>query len=84
MRFAQYSHVPWIEWAMTASEEERAPFRDDGEVDFQRWWVRNYNDVLNAMSETCDPAGDYPPLQDLPGRWESYPPRSQEGWGALR
>lgn len=82
MRFAQYSHVPWLRWTQTASAEAREKWGDDGEADFQRWWIREYATVLNALSADCLIATDYPPLTDLPGDWVEYPQRQGVASGA--
>lgn len=85
MRFAQYSHVPWLEHALnddgvTDDEYLNRPV----DADFQRWWIDRYADVLSTLTADCVPAADYPPLADLPPGWSSYPARSSEGAGATR
>lgn len=86
-RFAQYSHVPWLNRARTEGKEWvawAAQFDHDGLLTmiqqtfdpiFQQWWIDHYGEVMATMETLCRPDPAYPNLKQLPGTWQSYPPR---------
>lgn len=85
IRFAQYSHVPWLQRALTQDGMADDEYLDRPiDADFQRWWIVQYGDVLQTISASCRPATDYPALTDLPNGWASYPPRSSAAEGRVR
>lgn len=83
IRFAQHSHVPWLERAL--QHEPGSEIDDDvADPEFQQWWIDQYEDVLLTLSAECVPSLDYPNLPILPGQWESYPTRAAAAQTANR
>jgi hypothetical protein len=74
VRFGQHSHVPWLELALQGGLPD---LWDEDVADplFQQWWIDHYAEVLATIEGVCLPDPAHPNLTELPGSWESYPPR---------
>jgi hypothetical protein len=79
IRFARESHVPWFELALRGQGSADFEGSDTADPWFQRWWIDHYAEVLATLETLCVPDSAYPNLTELPGTWETYPPRRSAG-----